>query len=85
MLDAVPTPRDIDKALARLEAMAREHGVAVGVAARAAGHDRAHRAMGEGRRGARHRAGADQRGRDQAEVELKRQAAPMLMFVMAGL
>jgi hypothetical protein len=41
--------------------------------------------MGQGRRGPRHRAGADHRGRDQAEVELKRQAAPMLMFVMAGL
>jgi len=41
--------------------------------------------MGQGRLGPQHRAGADHRGRDLAEVELKRQAAPMLMFVMAGL
>ncbi|HML13277.1 MAG TPA: divergent polysaccharide deacetylase family protein [Xanthobacteraceae bacterium] len=32
VLDAVPTPAEIDGALARLEAMARERGVAVGVA-----------------------------------------------------
>jgi uncharacterized protein len=32
-LDAVPTVAHIDRALARLEAMAREHGLAVGVAA----------------------------------------------------
>jgi uncharacterized protein len=32
VLDAVPTPVEIDNALARLEAMARERGVAVGVA-----------------------------------------------------
>jgi polysaccharide deacetylase 2 family uncharacterized protein YibQ len=31
VLDAVPTPVEIDRALARLEAMARERGVAVGV------------------------------------------------------
>jgi polysaccharide deacetylase 2 family uncharacterized protein YibQ len=31
-LDVVPTPGEIDGALARLEALAREHGVAVGVA-----------------------------------------------------
>jgi polysaccharide deacetylase 2 family uncharacterized protein YibQ len=31
-LDAVPTPANIDKALARLEAMARERGSAVGIA-----------------------------------------------------
>jgi polysaccharide deacetylase 2 family uncharacterized protein YibQ len=30
-LDAVPTPTEIDRALARLEAMARERGIAVGV------------------------------------------------------
>jgi len=32
VLDAVPTPAEIDNALARLEAIARERGVAVGVA-----------------------------------------------------
>jgi polysaccharide deacetylase 2 family uncharacterized protein YibQ len=32
VLDAVPTPAEIDDALARLETMARERGVAVGVA-----------------------------------------------------
>ena len=32
MLDAVPTPAHIDRALTRLEATAREHGVAVGFA-----------------------------------------------------
>jgi hypothetical protein len=32
MLDAVPTPNEIDRALMRLESMARDNGVAVGVA-----------------------------------------------------
>ncbi len=32
VLDAVPTPAHIDRALARLEALAREHGSAVGMA-----------------------------------------------------
>jgi polysaccharide deacetylase 2 family uncharacterized protein YibQ len=32
ILDAVPSPAHIDSALARLEAMARQHGSAVGVA-----------------------------------------------------
>ena len=32
-LDAVPSTAQIDRALARLEAVAREHGLAVGVAA----------------------------------------------------
>ena len=32
ILDAVPTSAHIDKALAKLEALAREHGSAVGVA-----------------------------------------------------
>ena len=32
ILDTVPTPADIDRALGRLEAVARERGVAVGVA-----------------------------------------------------
>ena len=32
MLDAVPTPAKIDRALARLEALARERGIAVGIA-----------------------------------------------------
>jgi len=32
VLDAVPTPNEIDRALARLEGMARETGIAVGVA-----------------------------------------------------
>ena len=74
VIDAVPTPVEIDRALARLEAMARERGIAVGIASRAAGRDRAHRAMGQGGGEPRLRAGADQRGRDQAEVELTRSA-----------
>jgi polysaccharide deacetylase 2 family uncharacterized protein YibQ len=32
VIDAVPTPGDVDRALARLEAIARERGVAVGMA-----------------------------------------------------
>jgi polysaccharide deacetylase 2 family uncharacterized protein YibQ len=32
MLDSVPTPALIDRALAKLEALAREHGSAVGIA-----------------------------------------------------
>jgi polysaccharide deacetylase 2 family uncharacterized protein YibQ len=32
VLDAVPTPANIDRALSRLEALARERGIAVGVA-----------------------------------------------------
>jgi polysaccharide deacetylase 2 family uncharacterized protein YibQ len=33
MLDAVPTPVEIDRALTRLETLARDHGVAVGITA----------------------------------------------------
>jgi polysaccharide deacetylase 2 family uncharacterized protein YibQ len=32
VIDAVPTPGDVDRALGRLETMARERGIAVGVA-----------------------------------------------------
>jgi polysaccharide deacetylase 2 family uncharacterized protein YibQ len=32
VLDALPTPADVDRALARLEAMARDRGIAVGLA-----------------------------------------------------
>ena len=46
-IDAVPTPSEIDRALARLEMAARERGIAVGISSRAAGLDRAHRQMGE--------------------------------------
>jgi polysaccharide deacetylase 2 family uncharacterized protein YibQ len=35
VLDAVPTPAEIDRALTRLEATARDRGIAVGVAAAA--------------------------------------------------
>ena len=72
VLDAVPTPAESTGALSRLEALARERGVAVGIASRAAGLDRAHRPMGEGRREPRHPAGADQRGRGQAEADVER-------------
>ena len=51
VLDAVPTAAEIDNALARLEAMARERGIAVGAAQRAPGHDRPHVALGQGRGG----------------------------------
>ena len=61
VIDAVPTPADIDRALARLEAAARERGVAVGFGGGAAGVDRPHRALGQGRGKPRHPAGADQR------------------------
>jgi polysaccharide deacetylase 2 family uncharacterized protein YibQ len=32
VLDAVPTPNEIDRALARLESMARDSGLAIGIA-----------------------------------------------------
>jgi polysaccharide deacetylase 2 family uncharacterized protein YibQ len=32
VLDAVPTPAEIDRALSRLEAAARKNGIAVGIA-----------------------------------------------------
>ena len=69
VLDAVPTPVEIDHALARLEMAAREHGSAVGYRQRAAGHDRAHRRLGQGGGAARLRAGADQHGGGEGEVE----------------
>ena len=50
VLDAVPTPAEIDRALARLEMAAREHGSAVGIATALPATDRAHRRMGEGGR-----------------------------------
>ena len=71
IIDAVPTAADVDKALARLEsdrARARHRGRH---GERAAGLDRAHRQMGEGRREPRHPAGADQRGGEPGEVELR--------------
>ena len=52
---------DVDRALGRLETMARERGDAVGWQ-RIAGLDRADRQMGESRRGPRRATGADQRG-----------------------
>ena len=68
VLDAVPTPAQIDKALMRLEAMARERGMRGRLCVRAAGRDRSHRAMGQSRREPRLATGADHRGRDQAEI-----------------
>ena len=49
VLDAVPTPVEIDRALARLEMAAREHGMRGRPRHRAAGDRRAHRRMGERR------------------------------------
>ena len=49
-----------------------------------AGFDRSHRAMGQGRRSPRHRAGADHRGRNQAEVELTQQDAQNAMSSVMG-
>ena len=74
-LDAVPTPAHIDRALARLEALAQRARQRGRHRLGAAGLDRADRAMGQGRRRPRHRAGADHRGRDQAEVELSDSAS----------
>ena len=42
VLDTVPSAVEIDRALVRLEGLARENGLAVGVRGRAAGDDRAH-------------------------------------------
>ena len=67
VLDAVPTPNEIDRALLRLEidgARRRHRG---GHRERAAGVDRPHRQMGEGGRIARVPAGSDQRRGGQAE------------------
>ena len=49
-----------------------------------AGFDRSHRAMGQGRRSPRHRAGADHRGRNQAEVELTQQDAQNAVSSVMG-
>ena len=60
----------IDRALARLEALARERGIAVGIAsALPASIDRIAQ-WAKAAEEPRHRAGADQRRGDQAEVEL---------------
>ena len=67
VLDAVPTAADIDSALARLEATARNRGVAVGAASALPVTIERIAAMGEGRRGARHHAGADQHGGEPRE------------------
>ena len=72
VLDAVPTARrdrqragaaGSDRAQPRRRDRHRE---------RAAGYDRPHRPMGEGRRGARHHAGAGQRGRERRRNRAKR-------------
>ena len=67
VLDAVPTAAEIDNALVRLEAAARNRGVAVGAASALPVSIERIAAMGQGRRGARHPAGAGQRGREQRE------------------
>ena len=70
VIDAVPTAAEIDRALARLETVARERGIAVGIAgALPVSIDRiAKWAKAAESRG--FAAGADQRGGEQAEVEL---------------
>ena len=49
-VDSVPTPVEIDHALGRLELVARERGIAIGIVLGAAGVDRPHRQMGESAR-----------------------------------
>ena len=69
VLDAVPTAAEIDRALARLEIDGARRRHRRRLRHRAAGHDRAHRRMGGQDREARLRAGADQHGGDQGEVD----------------
>ena len=67
VLDAVPTANDIDNALARLEATARSRGVAIGAAsALPVTIDRIAQ-WAKAARGARHHAGAGQRGGEPGE------------------
>jgi uncharacterized protein len=57
---------EVDRALTRLDSIARERGAAVGWLA-PAGLDRAHRQMGESRRKPRYPAGADHRSGPKAK------------------
>jgi hypothetical protein len=66
IVDAVPTPAEIDHALGRLEMAARERGVAVGMSSRCRSH-RAYRQMGNGGGRPRPPAGANHRDRDEAK------------------
>ena len=77
VIDAVPTPADVDRALARLETAARAKGRRGRVRRRTAGVDRPYCALGQGRGEPRHRAGADHGGGGDGEVELKTAATEM--------
>ena len=60
---------EIDRALARLEMAAREHGSAVGIANALPATIDAHRRLGEGRGRPRLRAGADHHGGGEGEID----------------
>ena len=76
VLDAVPTAgRDRPARWRGSKRWRAKHGSAVGIATALPAIDRAHRPMGEGRRSARLRAGADQhgggQGRSRADVQAR--------------
>ena len=66
VLDTIPTPVEIDQALARLEMKARDTGFAVGHGT--ASDNRQSCRLGEKSRSPRHFPGADHNGGDQGEV-----------------
>ena len=68
VIDAVPTAVEIDRALARLEMTARDHGTAVGLATALPGTVDPHRRMGEKSRSPRLRAGSDHHGGGEGKV-----------------
>ena len=66
-IDAVPTAVEIDKALAKLESLAKERGIAIGVASALPDFDRADRRLDQGAREPRHHACAI----DNRDAEIK--------------
>ena len=77
VIDAVPTAAEIDRALARLEAMARERGIAVGIAGALPVAIERIAKWAKARRPRLH-AGADQRRGEQGEVELTSASSPRI-------
>ena len=69
VLDAVPTPVEIDRALARLEMMARDHGTAVGLATALPASIARIAEWAKKVGSARLRAGADHHGGGEGEVD----------------
>ncbi len=70
-IDAVPTALEIDRALAKLESLAKERGIAIGIASALADFDRADWRLDQDAREPRHHAGAIDNRDAEIKIRLK--------------